>query len=94
MRQRRYRGFDKTVTREQPSNYCIRCRSWVESREMTLDGELRFKVWVCPACKGESNDQRTNAQPSATAVNRIEHRPTCTKAGDDGKCHHRGRHKV
>ena len=52
------RAHAEPVKRELPSNYCHRCRRWVESQERvellaSVDGEPRRPVvWICPECRG------------------------------------------
>jgi len=60
--------FAEPVKRELPSNFCHRCRRWVESQEVVRvfverpegGDELRPPVWTCPECRGEA--------PKGTAV--------------------------
>lgn len=54
------------VKKELPSNYCHKCRRWVESQEKinlfaTVDGaKRRILLWTCPECRGDA--------PRGTAV--------------------------
>jgi hypothetical protein len=48
--------FDKTAEPDKPSNFCGKCRKWVESNERINvfynpeTGEHPY-VWNCPACR-------------------------------------------
>ena len=52
------RQFAKDIEPDKPSNFCGKCRKWIESNERVnlftteVDGkEVHPKVWNCPGCR-------------------------------------------